>query len=153
MKKITVALLFTLACLPPARADAGPAKLLDAKWNADAGIPPESEITDEGHVLTTSFPAGPAELVAHATLTYDVSRGDDGILQFLSSHSWVKCEAPDGLVVPESGLVAVVCRPTPKNLARIKKKTRVYIKADPPGGGRHKKLYWVLVPVAAPTTD
>ena len=61
----------------------------------------------------------------------------------------MKCEAPDGLVVGESGLVAVVCRAEAKKLARLKKKTRVYIKADPPGGGRHKKLYWVLLPPPA----
>ncbi len=68
------------------------------------------------------------------------------MLSFLSSHSWVKCEAPDGLTVGESGTVAVRCWAEADKLARVKKKTRVYIKVDPPGGGLHKKLYWVLLP-------
>lgn len=122
------------------------AKLLDATWNEN-DLPEGSELSEENHVLTTKFPAGPAELVAHATLTYDIARGTDGMLQFLSTHSWMKCEAPDGLVVPESGKIAVVCRPEPEKLAKLQKKTKVYIKADPPGGRRHKKLYWVLIPV------
>jgi len=84
--------------------------------------------------------------VAHATLTYDISHGNDGILSFLSDHSWVKCEAPDGLIVGDSGTVAVVCKAEVEKLRRVKKKTRVYLKADPPGGGYHKKLYWFLVP-------
>lgn len=141
--------LLTLAPLAPTEAHAFRAKLIDATWDADAGIPPDSEVGDDGRVLTTTFPAGPAELVAHATLEYDVSRGTDGILQFLSSHPWMKCEAPDGLVVGESGRVPVVCKPVPDKLARIRKKTRVTIKADPPGGGMHRKIFWVLVP----TTD
>ncbi len=144
---VGLGLVGALAHAPAARGD-GMAKLLDVQWNAEGRLPAGSQITEDGHVLTTVFPPGPADLVAHATLTYDVSRGDDGILQFLSSHSWMKCEAPDGLVVSESGKVAVVCHPVPEKLARVKKKTRVYIKADPPGGGRHKKLYWVLVPKA-----
>ena len=151
MIRIALVSLTLLALVPLAPADARAfrAKLVGASWNVEAGIPEDSEVSDDGRVLTTTFPAGPAELVAHATLEYDVSRGTDGILQFLSSHSWMKCEAPDGLIVGESGRVPVVCTPVPDKLARIRKKTRVTIKADPPGGGMHRKIFWVLVP----TTD
>lgn len=147
MKTFAALFVLGIVCLPASTAHGFRAKLVDATWDAEVGIPEESALSDENHVLTTTFPAGPAELVAHATLSYDISRGTDGILQFLSSHSWVKCEAPEGLVVPESGKVAFVCRPIPEKLARIKKKTRVTIKADPPGGRLHKKIFWVLLPV------
>lgn len=123
------------------------AKLLDATWNASE-LPSNSTLSEADHVLTTEFPSGSSALVAYATLTYDIERGTDGILQFTSTHPWVRCQAPEGLEVPESGKVAVVCRPDADKLAKLRKKTKVYVKADPPGGRRHKKLYWVLVPTS-----
>jgi len=136
----------SMVALAASAAAAGRAKLLDARWQPEAAVPAGSRVSDDGQTLTTPLPPSPTDLVAHATLGFDVSRGNDGILSFLSSHPWVRCEAPDGLIVPESGSVAVVCTADAHELARLERKTRVYLKADPPGGGAHRKLYWILLP-------
>lgn len=141
MVRLLVVVLLALPAPAAARA-----KLTHAQWDPAAELPPNSELSEENRELTTRFTDPTSPLVAHGTLTYDITRGRDGILQFLSSHSWMKCEAPEGLEVGDSGEVAFVCRPEPDKLARIKKKTRITIKADPPGGGRHKKVYWTLIP-------
>lgn len=123
------------------------ALLTTASWSA-SGLPADSTVSEDGGTLTTRLPAAPpaTDLKAKGILTFDTKYGTDAPLSFLSDHPWVSCEAPGGLTTSADGTIPIECTARGSELGRVEAETRVYLKVDPPGGGEHRKLYWVFVP-------
>ncbi|MBM4267187.1 MAG: hypothetical protein FJ144_11365 [Deltaproteobacteria bacterium] len=143
--RMLVLALILLAMPGFVRNAAARAMLTGATWDAE-GAPAGSTLSGDRFTLTTPLPKDGAKgaLQARGTMTFDTKYGTDVDLSFLSDHPWTTCEAPNGLVLGPENTIPIVCTAKAEDLAKVSEETRIYLKIDPPGGGSHRKLYWVL---------